>query len=87
MCCALLVACTSSLALAPAMLALAPAQTKNTLRFEQMCQRFASHPASTLARVDVASVLLKLDDREASVRDAALSAPVSYTHLTLPTKA
>lgn len=34
------------------MLALAPAQTKNTLRFEQMCQRFASHPASTLARVD-----------------------------------
>ena len=52
MCCALLVACASSLALAPAMLALAPAQTKNTLRFEQMCQRFASHPASTLARVD-----------------------------------
>ncbi|KAH8069076.1 hypothetical protein JL721_6287 [Aureococcus anophagefferens] len=27
-------------------------ETKNTLRFEQMCQRFASHPASTLARVD-----------------------------------
>ena len=52
MCCGLLVACTSSIALAPAMLALAPAQTKNTLRFEQMCQRFASHPASTLARVD-----------------------------------
>ncbi|KAH8055413.1 hypothetical protein JL722_8321 [Aureococcus anophagefferens] len=25
---------------------------ENTLRFEQMCQRFASHPASTLARVD-----------------------------------